>query len=288
MHNSRDPIQPVTNLHSPETSWDAGLATLPSRNHRAFRHQINVPSLSSLSPNSNVAIIGASGGIGAEFLRQLCADARVQHIHAWSRSEIDVSDPKVRFGAVDLFDETSIREAAVASSIVAPLDAVFVTTGVLHDASIQPEKSIADICPEAMLDVLGVNTIGPALVAKHFLPLMRRDAKTVFAALSARVGSISDNRLGGWTSYRMSKAALNMLIKTISIEHARRFPQAVVVGLHPGTVDTDLSKPFQRRVPADQLFTTTHSVNQLLQVIDRLTPADTGRCFAWDGQVIEP
>lgn len=147
---------------------------------------------------------------------------------------------------------------------------------------------MADICPEAMLDVLRVNTVGPALVAKHFLPLMRRDAKTVFAALSARVGSISDNRLGGWASYRMSKAALNMLIKTISIEHTRRFPQAVVVGLHPGTVDTNLSKPFQRRVPADQLFTTTHSVNQLLQVVDRLTPADTGRCFAWDGQVIEP
>jgi len=247
-----------------------------------------VPNLSSLSSNSNVAIIGASGGIGAEFLRQLCADPRVERIHAWSRTEIDVSDPKILTGAIDLFDETSIREAAVASSIAAPLDAVVVTTGVLHDLSIQPEKSIADIDPESMLDVLGVNTIGPALVAKHFLPLMRRDAKSVFAALSARVGSISDNRLGGWVSYRMSKAALNMLIKTIAIEHARRFPHAVVVGLHPGTVDTDLSKPFQRRVPSDQLFTTTESVNHLLQVVDRLVPDDTGLCFAWDGQVIEP
>lgn len=247
-----------------------------------------MPSLASLSPNSNVAVIGASGGIGAEFVRQLSADARIDHIHAWSRAPVEESDSRIRVGAIDLFDEVSIREAGIASSIVAPLDAVFVTTGVLHDVSIQPEKSIAGICPEAMLDILGVNAVGPALVAKHFLPLLRRDTKTVFAALSARVGSISDNRLGGWTSYRMSKAALNMLIKTVSIEHARRFPQSVVVGLHPGTVDTNLSKPFQRRVPRDQLFTPAHSVSQLLQVVDRLTPADTGQCFAWDGGVVEP
>ena len=225
--------------------------------------------------------------MGAEFVRQLCTDPRVGHVHAWSREAIDVSDPKVRSGAIDLFDEISIREAAIATSIVAPLDAVFITTGVLHDSTIQPEKSIADICPETMLDVLGVNTVGPALLAKHFLPLMRRDAKTIFAALSARVGSISDNRLGGWVSYRVSKAALNMLIKTVSIEQARRCPQSVVVGLHPGTVDTNLSRPFQRRVPRGQLFAPTYSVSQLLQVVDRLTPADTGRCFAWDGQVVE-
>ena len=147
-----------------------------------------MPSLASLSPNSNVAVIGASGGIGAEFVRQLSADARIDHIHAWSRAPVEESDSRIRVGAIDLFDEVSIREAGIASSIVAPLDAVFVTTGVLHDVSIQPEKSIAGICPEAMLDILGVNAVGPALVAKHFLPLLRRDTKTVFAALSARGG----------------------------------------------------------------------------------------------------
>jgi len=157
----------------------------------------------------------------------------------------------------------------------------------LHDGQTQPEKSIGQIDPFAMLDVLKTNAVGPAMIAKHFLPLMRRDAKTVFAALSARVGSISDNRLGGWASYRASKAALNMLLKTASIEQARRFPQSVVVGIHPGTVDTDLSQPFQRRVPEGKLFTPAYSVSRLLQVLDQLTPGDSGRCFAWDGQVIE-
>jgi NAD(P)-dependent dehydrogenase (short-subunit alcohol dehydrogenase family) len=116
---------------------------------------------------------------------------------------------------------------------------------------------------------------------------MRRNSKSVFAALSARVGSISDNRLGGWVSYRSSKAALNMMLKTLSIEHARRFPESVIVGLHPGTVDTELSVPFQRRVPAGKLFAPSMSVRHMLSVIDRLTPANSGGVFAWDGSPIE-
>ena len=128
-----------------------------------------------------------------------------------------------------------------------------------------------------------INTVGPALVAKHFLPLLPRDRRAVFAALSARVGSISDNRLGGWHSYRASKAGLNMILRNLAVELARSHPQAVVAGLHPGTVATDLSAPFQKGVRPEKLFTPAYSAERLLAVLDGLTPADSGGVFAWDG-----
>ena len=246
-----------------------------------------MPALSKLSTAANVAVIGASGGIGAEFVRQLSAAQHIAQVHAFSRGERDFADDKVLSHTIDITDEDSIRHAALTASAEAPLDAVIVTTGVLHAGSIQPEKSLTQIDPQAMLEVMQVNAVGPALVAKHFLPRMRRDARTVFAALSARVGSIADNRLGGWASYRASKAALNMLLKTAAIEQARRFPECIIVGLHPGTVDTGLSKPFQRRVPEGKLFTPETSVTHLCRVVDGLSPTDSGRCFAWDGNAIE-
>ena len=131
-----------------------------------------------------------------------------------------------------------------------------------------------------------INAIGPALVAKHFLPLLATDRKAVFAALSARVGSIGNNRLGGWYAYRASKAALNMILKTLSIELARRNPSAICVGLHPGTVDTRLSGPFQRGVPGDKLFSPHRSAPCLLKVINALSPGQSGRVLAWDGKPI--
>ena len=130
------------------------------------------------------------------------------------------------------------------------------------------------------------NATGPALVAKHFLPLLARDRKAAFAALSARVGSIEDNRLGGWYAYRASKAALNMLIRTLSIELARSHRHALCVGLHPGTVDTALSKPFQSGVPPEKLFPPAQSARHLLAVLDRLTAEDSGSVYAWDGRRI--
>jgi NAD(P)-dependent dehydrogenase (short-subunit alcohol dehydrogenase family) len=132
-----------------------------------------------------------------------------------------------------------------------------------------------------------INTIGPAMCAKYFLPLLRRDEKAVFAALSARVGSISDNRMGGWYAYRASKAALNMILKTLSIEYGRRFKQAVIAGLHPGTVDTNLSKPFQSNVQPGKLFTPELAAKQLVDVIDGLTPEDSGYLFDWAGKRVE-
>ena len=135
--------------------------------------------------------------------------------------------------------------------------------------------------------VFAINAAGPALVAKHFLPNLRKGSKTAFAALSARVGSIGDNRLGGWYAYRASKAALNMLLKTLSIEQARQRPDSIIVGLHPGTVNTELSSPFTKRTPAAKLFTPEVSAGHLLNVLDGLTPEDSGGVFAWDGQRVE-
>ena len=170
-----------------------------------------------------------------------------------------------------------------------PPELVLVATGVLTlTDGTGPEKTYRQLDAATMAEILAINTIGPALVAKHMLPLLRRDRRTVFAVLSARVGSISDNRLGGWHSYRASKAALNMLMKTFAIELARTHPLAVVVGLHPGTVDTALSTPFQRGVPADKLFNPQQSAQALLDVIEHSGPADSGSVFDWRGERVEP
>ena len=243
--------------------------------------------LSTFPANLNVAVAGASGGIGAEFVRQFAADERVANVYALSRTAHEFQGDTVISVPLDLDDEGSIA-AAAETAARGELDLVVVATGLLHRGrAVQPEKSLRDIDPAAMMEAFRTNTVGPALVAKHFLPRFRREGKTVFAALSARVGSIGDNRLGGWTSYRASKSALNMALKTLSIEHARRFPDAIVAALHPGTVDTALSAPFQRRVPEERLFTPAQSVGYLLSVIDGLTTADTGGFFAWDGTPID-
>lgn len=151
-----------------------------------------------------------------------------------------------------------------------------------------PEKSYRQIDGAALDRLFRVNATGPALVMRHFLPLLARDRRGVMAALSARVGSIGDNRLGGWVGYRSAKAALNQIIRTLAIELARTHPHTILAGLHPGTVDTELSAPFQRNVAADKLFTPEQAAGHLLDLIERLTPTDSGVCFDWAGERITP
>lgn len=225
-------------------------------------------------------VIGASGGIGAAISEQL-RRAGTQ-VHEFARSH---GDPASR---IDITCESSIAEAAARMGAQGPLDLVFVATGMLHEGDAGPEKSMRDLSMSWLARNFAINAAGPALVAKHFLPLLEREGRPAFAALSARVGSIGDNRLGGWYGYRASKAALNMLIKSLSIELARRNPGAVCVALHPGTVDTPLSMPFQRNVTAQNLFDPGFAAGKLLDVLARLSPADSGGHFAWDGQLIEP
>jgi NAD(P)-dependent dehydrogenase (short-subunit alcohol dehydrogenase family) len=193
-------------------------------------------------------------------------------------------DSKVRYQRLDLEDEATIaRAAASVRAEVDALDLVFVASGILHDDhGLRPEKTWRALDGAALERAYRINAVGPALVAKHFLPLLARDRKSVFAALSARVGSISDNRLGGWHAYRASKAALNMLLRTFAIELARRNPRAVCVGLHPGTVNTALSAPFQANVPEAKLFTPDFAAARLVEVIERLEPEDSGSVFGWD------
>ena len=224
-------------------------------------------------------IFGASGGLGAALSRCLQSHARVGQVLAASRS----ADEPWRFS---LDDEASIAKVVANATREGPLDLVIVATGLLHAEGVQPEKTWRQLSAESMHKLFQVNAVGPALVAKHCLPHLRRDAKAVFAAISARVGSIEDNQRGGWHSYRASKAALNMLLRNLSIELRMRHPLALCVGLHPGTVNTALSAPFQGSLPAGQLQSPQASAIALLRVIDRLTAADSGRVWAWDGKSI--
>lgn len=211
------------------------------------------------------AIIVGQGGIGAAL-----AD-RVDRALRWSRPDVDPTD-----------EATIVRAATTVETV----DLVIVTTGMLHDAEQRPERALKELDPARLARSFAINTIAPATVAKHLIPKMPRDRRAVFAVLGARVGSIGDNRTGGWHGYRASKAALVMLMKTIAIETARNRPHAIVVTLHPGTVDTGMSKPFQSNVAPEKLFTPAIAAEQLMRVIDRLTPADTGGHFAWDGSRI--
>lgn len=237
----------------------------------------------SADPTGSAIVVGASGGLGRALAEAIVAGGRFAEVHAMSRQGLAAPAGAIP-SSLDLTDEASVA-AAMARPVAAPR-LVIVATGLLHGPGVSPEKALGALDPAAMARLFAVNTIGPALVAKHALPRFARADRAVFAALSARVGSLSDNRLGGWHGYRASKAALNMLIATMAIELARARPQALCVGLHPGTVDTGLSRPFQAGVPAERLFTPAVSAAHLLRVLDGLTPADSGGVFAWDGSKI--
>lgn len=230
----------------------------------------------------NVAVvIGASGGIGGALETALNEEGAFDTVFGFARS---------RGGAdhLDILDEASIAAAAARVKAAGEPSLVLIATGLLSEGDHGPEKSAADLDADWLARSYAVNAIGPALVAKHFLPILPRTGKPVFAALSARVGSIGDNRLGGWHGYRAAKAALNMLIRNFAIEAKRRNDRSIVVALHPGTVDTALSKPFQTNVPPGKLFDAERAALQLLDVIEGLRPQDTGKHFAWDGEEITP
>jgi NAD(P)-dependent dehydrogenase (short-subunit alcohol dehydrogenase family) len=227
----------------------------------------------------NIAVIGSAGGIGQAFVDVLSRQYSNANLYPFSRTG------KYR---IDYASEDSIAEAANIASNKGPLDLIIVTNGILHSKEITPEKSIKELARDKFQQLFEVNTIVPSLIAKHFLPHLNRDSPSIFGALSARVGSISDNTLGGWYAYRASKAALNMIIKNAAIEIGRRNKNAIIVCLHPGTVDTDLSRPFHKNIPVEQLLTPHQSAEKLLEVLASLTSAQSGKCFAWNGQEILP
>jgi len=228
--------------------------------------------LSSFPNNSTAIIIGASGGIGHAFVKYLKSQDNFSNVMELSRSgnDFDYTDEGKVKDAADTIDSQSI-------------DLIICATGFL---GLEPEKSLKDLSMNKFQHVFEQNTFGPAMVMKYFAPKLKRDSKSVMAFLSARVGSIEDNRLGGWYAYRASKAALNMTIRNAAIEVGRINKNAIICGLHPGTVDTNLSKPFQGMVPEGKLFTSEFSTNSMLSVIDGLDVQDSGFIFDYDGQKI--
>lgn len=238
--------------------------------------------------SKNIAVIGSSGAIGSALIRQIAELYNDATIHAFSRTPLADASENFFSYKIDYESEASIEYAATTAAKEANLDLVIVATGILHDGAIMPEKSLTQLSAEKFNFLFKVNTILPALIAKHFIPKLSKDKRSIFAALSARLGSISDNYLGGWYAYRASKSALNMVIKSAAIETKSINKQAIIIGLHPGTVDSSLSKPFQLNVLEESLFTPDYAAKKLLEVLNHLTEQDSGKCFAWDGQEIKP
>jgi len=242
-----------------------------------------VSALTSFEANGTAVVIGASGGLGHALTEAIAKSGRFAEIFALSRSQTAFNEPRVRTGEIDVLSEASITAAL--ADIASPR-LVIVATGILHSEENGPEKSWRHMDLSWMEETMRINAFGPALVAKHVLPKMPRQGKSSFAAISARVGSIGDNRLGGWYSYRASKAALNMFLKSLSVEFARTHKEGCILGLHPGTVDTALSGPFQKGVPDGKLFTPEFSAKALLSVVDTQDAEASGSTFAWDGTPI--
>lgn len=231
--------------------------------------------LMSVPPKAIALIFGANGGIGQALVETIESSGRFDHVVGFSRS----SSPPI-----DLLEEASLQHAATFAASKGEIRLVINATGFLHDGNQGPEKSLQQIDAAKLARAFALNAIGPALMMKHVLPLLPRTGKSVFATLSARVSSIGDNRLGGWYSYRASKAALNQLVRTAAVELARRAPGAICVALHPGTVATPLSAPFSK----DGLDIQSADVcaARLIDVIDRLSPDQTGGFFDQFGVAI--
>ena len=234
-----------------------------------------------------VAVIGSSGAIGSAFVDHYINDLSIDSIFSFSRSSIGIDNNKVKHFLIDIENESSIENAAKSVGET-NFDEIIIASGLLHTNEFGPEKSIKDLKADNILKVLNVNTVGPAIIGKYFLPLLTKDNKSVMAFLSARVGSISENKLGGWYSYRASKSALNQVIKTFSIELKRTNPKAIIIGLQPGTVDSELSAPFKRSASNNKLFSAEYSVSKLLGVIERADESSSGNLISWDGEIISP
>ena len=235
-------------------------------------------------------VVGASGGIGDAFVQKLSRSQQCTSLIMTSRQPqvLGSIDAKHTWLSLDITEEASIQHLSMylQNNHLQP-NVVLNLSGMLHCSQFGPERTWRHLDMETMRRVFEVNTFGIALLAKHLIPMMPRTGRSIFASLSARVGSISDNKLGGWYSYRASKAAQNMIVKNISIEAQRKWKQLICVALHPGTVKTSLSDPFTKNYDPQKLFTPQQSCDFLCDVISHLTMEDTGGFFAWDGQPIE-
>jgi len=246
--------------------------------------------------NAHSLVVGASGGIGLAFVKKLLNNPQIERVYATYRrpeSAVKLLELEQQWGdrlhtlPLDITDETQIAQTLQKIQQNSPkLHLVINCVGLLHDGPLQPEKSLKQLNSEHLLRYFQVNSIGAVLLAKHLLPLLRHGDRSILATISAKIGSISDNHLGGWYGYRASKAALNMFMRTVAIEYQRKTPHTLVILLHPGTTDTNLSEPFQRNVPPEKLFSSDRTVNQLWEIIDRLEDGDSSKFYSWDGTLL--
>ena len=239
---------------------------------------------------NKILLVGGSGGIGTSLVKEMrLRYPSAQIVATWYGNDPGSSltsqsiDNNLDWIQLDATNESAVENL---SKRVGSLDCVFDASGYLHSDGAFPEKSLAAFDPDFFLTNMKKNVLPTLLLAKHFQANLHGDSLSVFATISAKVGSIEDNRLGGWTSYRCSKAALNMAVKNIAIEWKRRNPMTCVVALHPGTTATNLSKPFQRNVPRDQLFEASKTASFLLDRTESLRVSDTGSFIAFDGEIL--
>lgn len=245
----------------------------------------------------HAVVQGASGGLGLAIATELLERGRADRVYATSRDpdrSRGLAGLRERFGdavrlvQIDWTDPAGIERAA--ARVKGEVDRIHLLVnagGLLHAPDgLGPEKRLEQVDADALRRVFEVNAFGPLLMARWFWPLLAHEEVSVLANVSARVGSIEDNQLGGWYAYRASKAAQNMFTRTLSIELLRRAPRCICVALHPGTVDTELSRPFQRNVPPEKLFSPESAATRLLDVIDGLGARDSGGFFGWDGRRI--
>ena len=238
--------------------------------------------------SKTIVIIGVSGAIGSALLKLYCAD-QSNNVFGFARQKYTESYYfNLTEDQIDILDEDSIDLLVKRYFSQIKIDILIIATGLLHTNKILPEKSLRDVSLEKFQTIFAANTAGPALILKYFSKLLPNDRIGIVAVISARVGSISDNRLGGWYSYRASKAALNMVIKNASIEVRRKFPQGIIVGLHPGTVMSKLSKPFQGNIPKEKLFSSNYAASKLKRVVEKLELDDNGKCLDFNGDEILP
>ena len=238
----------------------------------------------------NILVFGAGGTIGSAVLSQLATTFPAAQITGVSRRALPTipASSNVRLYACDYSSEDALSEfCAFYESQYTHVDQVIITTGVLTATTDTPEKSAQQITETELLENIRINAVIPALIFKHFFQLLTLSSAPRFGALSARIGSISDNRLGGWYAYRMAKSALNMFIKTASLELKRKNKESVVVGLHPGTVRTRFSERFINNTTKN-CFTPEVAASQLIELFESIMPPQSGGCFAWDGSEILP
>lgn len=244
----------------------------------------------------NAMVVGATGGIGLALVQQLLEHSTLARLFAVARTSCrnpmlmrlaDQHPERLLLLDCDIQDEAQLALLAASTGAgITALHLVINASGMLHEGARMPEKSLASVNLAGLQRAFTINAFAPILLAKALLPLLRHAEPAVFASLSARVGSISDNRTGGWYGYRAAKAAQNQLLKTLALELTRINRRSIVLALHPGTTDTALSKPFQGNVAAEKLFTPEFSAAALLQVIAQRQPGDSGGFYAWDGTTI--